>query len=94
LIAKNSEISIDQDQVARVAGDRPQRGVAVEMQDERVDDLLGPVHQPERESCEHDAPGRLLDLDRLHVHGEREQRDRRPVELTVGAEHSLRVARE
>ena len=97
LIARNSEISTveaDQDHEAAVAHDRPQRCVAVEVQDERVDDLVRPIHQPERQAREHDAPVRALDLDRVHVHGQRQQRDRRPVEQARGAPQVLGSARE
>jgi hypothetical protein len=84
----------DQDHEARAARDRPQRGVAVEVQDERVDDLVGPVHQPERKAREHDAPVGFLDLDRVDVDGQRQQRDRRPVEQAGRTQQVLGFARE
>ncbi len=73
-------------------GDRPERGVSVEVQDECVDDLVGPVHQPEGESGQHRGPVGPFDLDRVHVDRQREQRDRGPLELPVGAEQVLGLA--
>jgi hypothetical protein len=68
--------------------------VTVEVQDERVDDLVCPVHQPEGQAGEHDAPVGALDLDRIDVDGEREQRDGRPVEHARRPQQVLGFARE
>ena len=59
---RDLDVEADQDLEARVAGRRPDRGPVGEVQDQRVRDLVDPVHSPERQPGEHRAPVAALDL--------------------------------
>ena len=50
------------------------------LQDERVDDLVEPVGEPHRETGRDHIPAAALDLVRIDVDHQREQRDRVPLE--------------
>jgi hypothetical protein len=84
----------DEDEVARVAGHRPDRGAIREVQDQRVDDLVEPVEAPQREPREHDVPAAPLDLDRVDVDHDGEDEDGRPGEPAGIAQLVERLAAE
>ena len=65
-----------------------------EVEDERVDDLVEPVEEPERDAREDDVPAAPLDLDAVGIEDEREQRDRVPLELIGIAQEALGIPRE
>ena len=80
------DVEADQDQEGGIGRSAPDGRVLREVEDQGVPDLVEPVHAEERQAGEDHVPVPALDLVRVDVEHQQQERDHVPLELAAVAQ--------